>query len=82
MNRLYRSIATRFDSDHWNRERYFKYFRIKTAITAVQIWIKSALGEVHTKVLILRFCFMVLKKISICHRSLYMAATVVAPKVM
>ncbi len=60
--RLYRSMATRFDNDHSKVDRNFRYFKIRIAINAVQICIRSALGLVPTNVLILRFCLMVLKK--------------------
>ena len=63
-------MATRFEIDQAKLERNLRYFRMRIAINAVQIWIMSALGEVPTNVFILRFCFMVLKKISICQRSL------------
>ena len=42
---------------------------IRMAINAVHTWIFTALGEVPTKVLILRFCFKALKNSSICQRS-------------
>ena len=74
-------MATRFEIDHPKLERNFKYFRRRMAINAVQIWVLRAFADVPTNVLILRFCLIVLKKISICHRSLYAAAIVVAPKV-
>ena len=63
-------MAIRFESDQPKRERNFRYFRRSRAISAVQIWIMTALAEVPTKVFIFRFCLMVLKKISICQRSL------------
>ena len=72
-------MATRFDIDQPSVERNFKYFRIRMAINAVQIWVNKAFRLVPTNVLIFRFCLIVLKKISICHRSLYMLAMVVAP---
>jgi hypothetical protein len=63
-------MAIRFESDQPNRERNMRYLRRRMVISAVQIWIMTAFAEVPTKVFILRFCFIVLKKISICQRSL------------
>src|SRR5208283_5681593 len=72
-------MATRFETDHAKVERNLRYFKRRTAIKAVQIWVFSAFADVPTNVLTLRFCLMVLKKTSICQRSLYAAAIVVAP---
>ena len=66
--------------DHAKRARNLKYFRKRMAINAVQIWVLR-IGEVPTKDSILRFCLMVLKKLSLCQRSLSMAAMVVNTKV-
>lgn len=63
-------------------ELSWRYFRINMAMSAVQIWIFTALALVLTKVFILRFCLSALKNSSICQRSLYMATIVVAPNFM
>src|SRR5512139_2214444 len=63
VNRLYRSIATRLDSDQANRDRNFRYFSTRIAINAVQMCIINTLVEVPKKVLILTFCLIVLKKV-------------------
>ena len=72
-------VVVGFESTGPYAEPLMNFF-VKKPVRLVQV--RSAFGEVPTKVLILRFCLMVLKKISICHRSLYIAAIAVASEVM
>ena len=66
--------------DQENDDFNCRYFSTSIAINAVHTWVRTALALVPTKVLIFNVCFSALKNNSICQRSLYMAAMVVAPK--
>ncbi len=70
VKRFQRRSATRLESDQSTRLRNCNSLSSSMAMSAVQIWMLSAFLLVPTKVLILRFCLMALKKSSICHRCL------------
>src|SRR5579859_1485867 len=53
LNRFQRNKATRLDTAHLNAERNCRYRMMSTAMSAVQIWMRTALALVPIKVLIL-----------------------------
>jgi hypothetical protein len=60
----------------WNRKKA----RIKYVISATPMWVMTAFSEVPEKVLIFRCCLMALKNNAIYHRSVSIAAIVVAAR--
>src|ERR1019366_3610481 len=80
MNSCWRSRAARLESDHPKLDFICRYFRISMAISAVQICVLTALALVPRNDFTLAVCFSALKNSSICHLSLYIAATVEAAK--
>ena len=68
-----------FENDQPAFDPWCSHLITSRATRAVQIWMRRALSLTPIKVLTLRFCFRVLKKTSICHRSLSMELIVVDP---